>query len=164
MTAGFLFPAATAGAQPKPGFAERDVTPDIGMEKPGNYIKNYHHRFHDPCKVRVAVFDDRRKRVALVGVDALMVPRHLVLGARKEIQPRCGIGPDAILIAEFHSNTSGPTGMVQPGEYDFTSSLVKKLAYERSSCADTGYGNCTEFRQGLESRQMPYVAGFESRW
>jgi hypothetical protein len=121
------------------GFAERDITPDIGMEKPGGYSKSYHHRFHDPCKVRVAVFDDGRKRVALIGVDALMVPRRLVLAARREIQERCGIAPDAMLIGASHSHSSGPTGMVQPGEYDFASPLVQKLAYEKSSCADAGY-------------------------
>jgi hypothetical protein len=139
VTAGFSFAAASAGAQPKAGFAERDITPDIGMEKPGNYIKYYHHRFHDPCKVRVAVFDDGRKRVALVGVDALMIPRHAVLAARKQIQQRCGIPPEAVLIGASHSHSSGPVGMIQPGEYDFASPLVKKLAYQESSCADAGY-------------------------
>ena len=123
----------------KVGFAERDITPDIGMEQPGGYGKSYHHKLHDPCKVRVALFDDGRRRVALVGVDALVVPRGLVLAARKEIQQRCGIAPDAVLIGASHSHSSGPTGMIQPGEYDFASPLVKKLAYEKSSCADAGY-------------------------
>lgn len=139
VTTGFSFRAATPGAQLKAGFAERDITPDIGMEKPGNYIKEYHRRFHDPCKIRAAVFDDGRKQVALVGVDAVMIPRHLVLAARKQIQQQCGIPPDAVLIGASHSHSSGPVGMIQPGEYDFASSLVRKLAYQISQCADAGY-------------------------
>lgn len=123
----------------KAGFAEADITPAIGMEMPGGYGKSFHQKLHDPCKVRAAVFDDGKLRVALVGVDALMVPRHLVEAARGEIQQRCGLEQNAILIGASHSHSSGPTGMVQPGEYDGTSSLVQTLAYEKSSCADANY-------------------------
>ena len=38
-----------------------------------------------------AVFDDGKTRVALVGIDALAVPRHLVVAVRKEIEAKCGI-------------------------------------------------------------------------
>src|SRR5262249_34885340 len=139
------FLPALACAQPGPGgvfkagFAERDITPDIGMEQPGGYGKVFHRSFHDACKVRAAVFDDGQMRAALGGVDALMVPRRLVLDARQEIVERCGILPTAILIGASHSHSSGPTGMIQPGEYDGADPFVRQLAYEKSSCADAGY-------------------------
>jgi neutral ceramidase len=123
----------------KAGFAERDITPDIGMEQPGGYGKVFHRALHDACKVRAAVFDDGRMRVALVGIDALMVPRRLVLDSRQAIVERCGILPQAVLIGASHSHSSGPTGMIQPGEYDNADPLVRELAYEKSSCADAGY-------------------------
>lgn len=123
----------------KVGFAERDITPEIGMEAPGGYGKAYHRTLHDPCKVRAAVFDDGSRRVALVGIDALAVRRPLVEACRKEIQARCGIAPEAILIGASHSHSSGPTCMILPGEYDHGSPLVKSLAYEKSSCADARY-------------------------
>ena len=134
-------PAFAAPPQPamKVGFAERDITPDLGMEQPGGYGKSYHRTFHDPCKVRAAVFDDGTKRVALVGIDALAVRRPLVDACRKQIHERCGIAPEAILIGASHSHSSGPTCMILPGEYDHGSALVKTLAYEKSSCADAGY-------------------------
>lgn len=133
--------AAEPAAMPafKAGFAERDVTPAIGMEVPGNYVKIFHKKLHDPCKVRAAVFDDGQLRVALVGVDALIVPRQIVEAARNDIQRQCGIAGTAVLIGASHSHSSGPTGMVQPGQYDHAPDFVRSLAYEHSSCADAGY-------------------------
>jgi neutral ceramidase len=130
-----------AGAQAafKAGFAERDITPDIGMEAPGNYGKSYHRTFHDPCKVRAAVFDDGKRRVALVGVDLLFVTRHLVSEARAEVQKRCGIKPDCVLIGASHSHSSGPIGMGEPGDYDNASPLVKTLATEKTITSNPGY-------------------------
>ena len=132
--------AAASSAGPlRAGFAERDITPAIGSEIPGGYGKAFHKVFHDPCKVRAAVFDDGTHRTALVGTDSLIIPRHLVLAARQLIQQRCGIPADAVMIGASHSHSSGPIGFVQPGEYDHASDLVKKLAYEKSPCADPKY-------------------------
>ncbi len=123
----------------KVGFAETDITPELGMEQPGGYGKSYHRTIHDPCKVRAAVFDDGKKRVALVGVDGIAVHREMVQAARATIQEKCGIAAEAILIGASHSHSSGPIFGVRPGEYDDASSLVQKLAYEKSTCVDAGY-------------------------
>jgi neutral ceramidase len=131
--------AVQPGSTGRAGFAEADITPEIGMEQPGGYSKSFHKSVHDPCKVRVAVFDDGSKRAALIGTDSLTVPESLVKDVRKEIQAKCGIDPDAVMIGASHSHSSGPTAMVLPGEYDHASPLVQKLAYEQSSCADARY-------------------------
>jgi hypothetical protein len=128
-----------AHAGVKAGFAERDITPEIGMEVPGGYGKSFAKRIHDPCKARIAVFDDGAHRVALIGLDALAVPRQLVLDARAKIQERCGITPDCVLIGASHSHSSGPIGMVQKGEFDHASPLVQELAYNKSSMANPDY-------------------------
>jgi hypothetical protein len=133
-----LLPFSAHGAL-RAGFAERDITPEIGMEVPGGYGKSYSKRIHDPCKARTAVFDDGKKKVVLVGLDALVVPRSLVLGARERITQRCGIPGEAVLIGASHSHSSGPIGMVQPGEYDHASEVVKDLAYHKSSGANPAY-------------------------
>lgn len=123
----------------KAGFAERDITPEIGMEQPGGYGKVFHRTFHDACKVRVALFDDGKKSAAVIGLDLLVVPRKIVLDARAQIEKATGIKGDAVMIAASHSHSSGPSGMVMPGEFDDASDLAKKLAYEESSCADAGF-------------------------
>ena len=134
-------PAVGTNAQTvfKAGFAEKDITPGIGSEMPGNYGKAYHRSFHDPCKVRAAVFDDGKTRIAIVGLDLLLVTRHLALEARAEIQRLCGIKPDAVLICASHSHSSGPIGMCEPGDYNNASPLVKHLATEKSVVSDPGY-------------------------
>jgi hypothetical protein len=131
--------AAAAAGGCKAGFAERDITPDLGMEQPGGYGKSFHQSFHDPCKVRAAVFDDGRNRVAVVGIDALAIRQPLVGAVRREIHARSGIAPEAILLGASHSHSSGPTCMVLPGEYDHADALVRSLAYQKSSCADSKY-------------------------
>jgi len=121
------------------GFAERDITPEPGIERPGGYGKSFGQEVHDRCKVRAAVFGDASARVALVGIDALVIPAAVVQAARGEIQATCGIPPECVLVGASHTHSGGPTGMGQPGEFDDASDLVKRLAYELSSCANANY-------------------------
>jgi hypothetical protein len=123
----------------KAGFTEADITPEIGMEQPGGYGKVFHKSLHDPCKARVALFDDGARRAVVVGLDALAVPRQLVLAMRKDIATQTGIPGEAVLINASHSHSSGPVGMVQPGDFDDAPPLVKSLGYEKSSMADPRY-------------------------
>jgi len=124
----------------KAGFAERDITPEKGMERPGGYGKAYHDgNVHDPCKVRAAAFDDGQNRAALVGLDTLIIPRGVAERVRAEIKQKCGIPPEAVMMGASHSHSAGPLGMIQPGEFDDASPLVKRLAYDLSSCADQRY-------------------------
>jgi neutral ceramidase len=123
----------------KAGFAERDITPEVGSEAPGGYGKSYHKSIHDPCKVRASVFDDGRSTVAIVGVDGLGVRRDMVVNARRAIRDRTGIPDGSILIGASHSHSSGPLVKAMPGEYDHASPLIRRLAYEESTCANPQY-------------------------
>jgi hypothetical protein len=135
----FCAPGSRGQSTFKAGFADRDITPDIGMEHPGGYGKAYHRNKHDACKVRAAVFDDGKNKVAIVGIDALIIRRPQVVAARKAITEKTGIPPTAILIGASHTHAGGPTGMVLPGAYDDAPEMIRQLAYEKSSAADPKY-------------------------
>lgn len=130
---------AAEAPQIKVGFAERDITPEIGMEQPGGYSKSFHRSFHDPCKTRAAVFDNGKNVVAVVSLDALFIRRVTVNEIRKRVQAKCKIPATSILLHATHSHSSGPMGMILPGEYDHASEFVQDLAYIKSSTADTAY-------------------------
>lgn len=132
--------ALSATAAPvKTGFADVDISPDIGMERPGGYGKAFHQKFHDPCKARAVVFDDGEKAVAMVSLDALIIMEQQVAEVRKRVAGKTDLLPEAILIGASHSHSSGPTGMILPGQVDHASELVQDLAYEQSSMADPVY-------------------------
>ena len=163
---------STAAEGATAGFAEQDITPDVGMEQPGGYGKAYHTSLHDPCKVRAAVFGDGTQRIALVGIDAGAITRRIVLQSREEIARKSGIPADAILIGASHSHSSGPVGMIEPGEYDHAPEFVRKLAHEQSTVDDPVY---TERVRGAivnavvtaDARRVPGACGaglgFEDR-
>ena len=56
----------------------------------------------------------------------------------------------AILLGASHSHSSGPVGMVYPGEYDHASPFIQDLAYNKSSMADPKYLKLLE-RQIVEA-------------
>jgi len=126
-------------AEFKAGFAEADITPEIGMEAPGGYGKSYHKSLHDPCKVRASVFDDGKNRVAIVGIDALGIDRRTVLKVRKLIREKTGIPETSILIGASHSHSSGPIWGAMPGDYDHAAPLIKKLVFETSTVINLKY-------------------------
>jgi hypothetical protein len=144
-----LLPATTRAAETPPlraGFAEADITPKIGMEAPGGYGKSYHQTVHDPCKVRVAVFDDGKKRIAVAAVDALALHGVMVQAVRKAVTAKCGIPAEAIMVCASHSHSSGPVfGFgTTPDEFKDASPLVRKLAYEQSTSVDPEYYTMVE--------------------
>lgn len=130
---------ATPASVFRAGFAERDISPELGEQAPGGYGKAYHRVFHDACKARAAVFDDGTNIVAVVGLDALLIRRPTVEEIRRRITQRTGIPGDHIMIAASHTHAGGPTGMVLEGEYDDESDFVKKMAYEMTVFGPAAY-------------------------
>ncbi|MBI3919967.1 MAG: hypothetical protein HY318_01015 [Armatimonadetes bacterium] len=123
----------------KAGFCTTDITPALGMEGPGGYGKVYIQQIHDPLKVRAAVVDDGSNRVAMVGLDTLIIGRESVEEIRSTVRERCGIPEDHILIAASHTHSGGPLFGPLPDEIRQMPQPVQDLLLYHSTIADPLY-------------------------
>lgn len=156
---------APLGAAVRAGFAERDISPTVGMREAHAVARHVFRSFVDPCRVRAAVFADGETTVALVSLDALMIPREVVLRARTGIGRVTALAPTAVMIAATHSHSSGPVGLVMPGQFDAAPADIQRLAYEESSLADPAYlarveAEIIEAVRLAESRLQSVTLGF----
>ena len=125
----------------KVGFASADVTPAIGMEKPGGFTKGFNQVIHDPCCAKAVVIEGDGERVALVGLDTLSVKRSVVEGARQIIEEKTGIPGANVMVGASHTHASGPMMGAKPGDYAhaFDPELCEDLAQNESTAPDLCY-------------------------
>ena len=125
----------------KVGFASADVTPAIGMEKPGGFRKGFNQVIHDPCCAKAVVIEGDGERVALVGLDMLSVKRSVVEGARQIIEEKTGIPGANVMVGASHTHASGPMMGAKPGDYAhaFDPELCEDLAQNESTAPDLCY-------------------------
>lgn len=124
----------------KGGFFELDITPFIGMERPGGYGKSYMDRIHDPLKVRSLVVEEGEEKVAICVIDALVVhSRKFVEEIRAGIEDKTGISKENILISATHTHSGGPLFGFLPEEYNDAPEIVKTLIKDYSTIPDPWY-------------------------
>lgn len=124
----------------KAGFYTTDITPALGMERPGGYSKSYPDAIHDPLKIRAAVCDDGTTTLAFVGIDTCLFSSPRIKNAiRAEVERRCGIPGEHVLLAASHTHSGGPAAGLLPEEFAEAPSLVHALLAEHSTIADPLY-------------------------
>ncbi|HPO16328.1 MAG TPA: nucleoside hydrolase [Candidatus Hydrogenedentes bacterium] len=102
-------PERVALRQPlRAGFARTDVTPAVGGEIPGGFGKNMSKGVHDPLWAEAAYFTDGITQLAVVGADLLMIPREVIMEARRQAEARCGIPGGNIMVGASHTHNGGP--------------------------------------------------------
>jgi neutral ceramidase len=121
------------------GCFECDITPPMGMERPGNYTKAYVTWIRDPLKVRAAVFDNGATRAAVVSVDTCTIDSRAVAQARDRIQSRCGIPAENIMIAASHTHSGGPLFGFLASDFSDAPRRVRDLAVNESIIIDPVY-------------------------
>ncbi|MCM8771919.1 MAG: hypothetical protein NC926_00525 [Candidatus Omnitrophica bacterium] len=123
----------------KAGFYELDITPFIGMERPGGYIKSFLNKIHDPLKIRVLVCEGESEKIGICVLDTLVIPRRFVEEIREEIGKKVNIKGKNILISATHTHSGGPLFGLFPDEYEDAPELIKELISKYSITVDPYY-------------------------
>ncbi len=130
------------------GFAETDITPDLGAQSPGGMLARTLKEVHDPLKAVALVVRGEEKTVALVGIDALFIGEEATAEARKGIDKRTKIPAEHVLIGASHTHGGGPIIGCFESEADpkYVAKVVEKIveavdsAYHSLHAAEVGEG------------------------
>jgi neutral ceramidase len=113
------------------GFGAVEITPPVGVKMCGALEPRISVGTTDPLMAKTLVATDGERRIAIVGVDIVGLPRALVDQAIDEAARRTGIAHDAILISCSHTHsgpyTSGPF-FLDALDHDFLSQLPSLIA------------------------------------
>jgi neutral ceramidase len=88
------------------GAATSNITPPLGDPIVGNWTPVPATHVHDELYARCLVLDDGKRRIAIVVVDNVGVPRDVLDEAKRRAQARTGIPADRILIASTHTHSA----------------------------------------------------------
>ena len=101
-----LLAATPAKAGFRAGAATSNITPFLGGDIVGNFVRPVAANIHDELHARCLVLDDGKTRLALVVCDVLGISRDVSIEARKLIQQNTGIPPENVLISAVHTHSA----------------------------------------------------------
>src|SRR6185295_12168418 len=108
------------------GFGAVDITPPVGLKMCGALEPRISVGITDPLMAKSFVATDGQRRLAVVGVDIVGLPRAIVDRAIAAIAARTDLSPDAVIISCSHTHsgpyTSGPP-FIEAQDADYLGSL-----------------------------------------
>jgi hypothetical protein len=136
LLAGFLVWAANAALAAEPelrvGVAKVKITPPLGVPMAGYYHGRGAEGVHDELYAKALVMQQGEERVALVGLDVILIFGDRVREAREQIQKATGIAPDHVMISATHTHTGPDMGenAARYGDMGDANKLAQKFAQE----------------------------------
>lgn len=122
------------------GAAEVDVSPPkLPVLASGGFLERTGTELHDHLFARGLVLDDGQKRLAIVVVDTLMMPREMLDEVKRQAAASTGIPVESILISATHTHTA-PSVMGALGtgvDEDYAAFLPGKLVECIEQAAET---------------------------
>ena len=92
------------------GFYEREITPPIGSELPGQYELRVSTGVLDRLYAKAAVFDDGDHLVALLALDAVELPDWFCEAIRRRVEEMIGLEDKNLVICATHTHQGIPVG------------------------------------------------------
>ncbi|MBA2353957.1 MAG: neutral/alkaline non-lysosomal ceramidase N-terminal domain-containing protein [Acidobacteria bacterium] len=131
-------PTTLAAPRLQAGAATTNITPPLGASLVGNWAPSPATYVHDQLHARCLVLDDGVGRLAIVVVDSLGVPRHVLDQAKRLASEHTGIPAARILISATHTH-SAPSALGErwsPADYDLAPTLDSYQAFLATRIAD----------------------------
>jgi hypothetical protein len=102
----------------KAGFAETDISPSVGTRKIG-WMENLKCEVMlDPLFARIAIFDDRKEKLAFVQLDTLSVRWTQTNEIRKGVEKEYGFPIENIMVSATHNHAGPALSSVYPVDRD----------------------------------------------
>ncbi len=164
-------PARAQEATPprfRAGAATANITPTLGGLIVGNWTPTPATYVHDELHARCLVLDDGETRVAIVVVDSLGVPRHVIDHAKRLARTHTGIPAERILVSATHTH-SATTSLGErwsPAEYEVSPALDDYQTFLATRIADSirlGVANLEPAQVAWGRASLPDEV-FNRRW
>lgn len=139
------------------GFGVADITPEVGANIPGGFLPLKSTGVRDRLLAVACVVHDGTTPVALVGVDALFVPRDVTDAARRAIQKSTQITGENVLVGASHTHSGGPIVAVFSGT-DSDSSYHGKVAEGVAAAVTAAWNSLHAAEIGVGTGHEPGIS------
>jgi len=134
------------------GFYENDITPRLGLSRPGHLVFSPAFEVADLLSCSCAVFgDDDGIKQVFVSADVIQVPISCSTEARSRISELLSVGLECIMVCATHTHEGGPVekyGDERNYDEDYCKFLTERivdcavLASKRMKEVKIGYAHC----------------------
>jgi neutral ceramidase len=143
----------------KAGACELDITPAVGSEIPGQWLRRTATHVRDALKVNALAFESQGTPAALVSCDALSLKNRVVADLRRRLSSL--VNPECLLLAATHTHTGPPICDVLGSTSDETTIAALVDAIEQA--VRTAFDRFDTARVGWATTPAPGFA-FPRRW
>ncbi len=108
------------------GYAEVDITPELGVTMPGYFSGRKADGVLDPLLAKAMVFTQNETEIAIVALDLISVRTSVIDKIRKAIHEKTGIPPKHIFVHATHTHTGATVSKIEDQLPEQVATAVQK--------------------------------------